>query len=44
MPSADSPAGEVNHLLVGVLNLFGDTRTKYGHDEFNTGAITNLTG
>jgi hypothetical protein len=33
-----------NDLLVAILNLFGDERTSYGHEEFMTGAITNLTG
>ncbi|HKY35109.1 MAG TPA: DUF1552 domain-containing protein [Polyangiaceae bacterium] len=33
-----------NDLLVGILNLFGDTRTTYGHTEFNTSPINNLTG
>jgi hypothetical protein len=33
-----------NNLLVSILNLFGDTRTTYGHPEFNSGALTGLTG
>lgn len=33
-----------NPLLVSILNLFGDTRTSYGHAEFNSGALTGLTG
>jgi hypothetical protein len=33
-----------NDLLVGVLNLFGDPRTKYGHDEFNTTPLNDLQG
>ncbi|MES1186889.1 MAG: DUF1552 domain-containing protein, partial [Myxococcales bacterium] len=33
-----------NNLLVSILNLFGDTRTSYGHPEFNSGALTGLTG
>jgi hypothetical protein len=26
------------------LNLFGDARTSYGHPEYNSGALTGLTG
>jgi len=33
-----------NNLLVSILNLFGDTRTTYGHAQYNTGALTGLTG
>lgn len=33
-----------NNLLVSILNLFGDTRTSYGHPEYNSGALTGLTG
>jgi hypothetical protein len=33
-----------NDLLVAVLNLFGDTRTSYGLEEFNTGALADLAG
>ncbi len=33
-----------NPLLVSILNLFGDTRTSYGHAEFNAGALSGLTG
>jgi hypothetical protein len=33
-----------NDLLVGILNLFGDTRTTYGHAQFNTAPITDLKG
>jgi len=33
-----------NNLLVAILNLFGDSRTSYGHPEFNSGALTGLTG
>ncbi|RYZ05165.1 MAG: DUF1552 domain-containing protein [Myxococcales bacterium] len=33
-----------NNLLVSILNLFGDTRTSYGHAEFNSGAQQGLTG
>jgi hypothetical protein len=32
-----------NNALVSILNLFGDTRTTYGHAEFCTGALTGLT-
>jgi len=32
-----------NDLLIGILNLFGDARTTYGHQEFVTGPVTNLT-
>ena len=27
-----------------ILNLFGDTRTTYGHAEYNSGPLTGLTG
>ena len=33
-----------NDLLVGILDLFGETRATYGHQEFNTAPITNLRG
>jgi hypothetical protein len=33
-----------NNLLVSILNLFGDARTSYGHPEYNSGALTGLTG
>ena len=33
-----------NPLLVSILNLFGDTRTSYGHPEFNAGALAGITG
>jgi Protein of unknown function (DUF1552) len=33
-----------NNLLVSILNLFGDTRTSYGHAEFNSGPLQGLTG
>ncbi len=33
-----------NNLLVSILNLFGDTRTSYGHPEYNSGAVKGLTG
>jgi hypothetical protein len=33
-----------NNLLVSILNLFGDTRTSYGHAEYNSGALSGLTG
>jgi Protein of unknown function (DUF1552) len=33
-----------NNLLVSILNLFGDTRTTYGHAEYNSGAVQGLTG
>jgi hypothetical protein len=33
-----------NDLLVGILHLFGDERATYGHPQFNTAPITNLTG
>lgn len=33
-----------NNLLVSILNLFGDMRTSYGHAEYNSGALTGLTG
>jgi hypothetical protein len=33
-----------NNLLVSILNLFGDTRTSYGHPEYNSGALQGLTG
>ncbi|MDF3066398.1 MAG: hypothetical protein K0R38_1999 [Polyangiaceae bacterium] len=33
-----------NNLLVSILNLFGDSRTSYGHEEFNSGAQQGLTG
>lgn len=33
-----------NPLLVSILNLFGDTRTTYGHPEFNSGALSGITG
>ena len=32
-----------NNALVSILNLFGDTRTTYGHPEFCTGALSGLT-
>ena len=32
-----------NNLLVSILNLFGDTRTSYGHAEYNSGALQGLT-
>jgi hypothetical protein len=32
-----------NNALVSILNLFGDMRTTYGHEEFCTGALTGLT-
>ena len=32
-----------NDALVSILNLFGDTRTTYGHEEFCTGALAGLT-
>jgi hypothetical protein len=32
-----------NDALVSILNLFGDTRTKYGHEEFCTGPLAGLT-
>lgn len=32
-----------NNALVSILNLFGDTRTTYGHAQFCTGALTGLT-
>jgi len=33
-----------NNMLVSVLNLFGDTRTTYGHPEYNSGALAGFTG
>lgn len=33
-----------NNLLVSILNLFGDTRTSYGHAQYNSGALSGLTG
>lgn len=33
-----------NKLLVSILNLFGDSRTSYGHEEFNSGPLSGLTG
>lgn len=33
-----------NNVLVSILNLFGDTRSSYGHPEFNSGALQGLTG
>jgi hypothetical protein len=33
-----------NNLLVSILNLFGDTRTSYGHAEFNSGPLQGLVG
>jgi hypothetical protein len=33
-----------NNLLVSILNLFGDSRTSYGHAEYNSGPLTGLTG
>ena len=33
-----------NNLLVSILNLFGDTRTSYGHAEYNSGPLAGLTG
>ena len=33
-----------NPLLVSILNLFGDTRTTYGHAEYNSGPLAGLTG
>ncbi len=33
-----------NDLLVGILDLFGETRASYGQAMFNTGPITNLRG
>ncbi|WP_438027214.1 DUF1552 domain-containing protein [Sorangium sp. So ce233] len=32
-----------NNLLVSILNLFGDTRTRFGVPEYCTGPLTNLT-
>ncbi|WP_437873915.1 DUF1552 domain-containing protein [Sorangium sp. So ce363] len=32
-----------NNLLVSILNLFGDTRTRFGGLEYCTGPLTNLT-
>jgi hypothetical protein len=32
-----------NNALVSILNLFGDPRTTYGHEEFCTGALAGLT-
>jgi hypothetical protein len=32
-----------NNALVAILNLFGDTRTTYGHPEFCSGALQGLT-
>lgn len=33
-----------NDLLVAILDLFGEARATYGHQEFNTGPITDLRG
>jgi hypothetical protein len=33
-----------NNLLVSILNLFGDTRTSYGHAQYNSGPLQGLTG
>jgi hypothetical protein len=33
-----------NNLLVSILNLFGDNRTSYGHAQYNSGALTGITG
>ena len=32
-----------NNLLVSILNLFGDTRTTFGLQQYCTGPLTNLT-
>jgi hypothetical protein len=32
-----------NDLLVSILNLFGDTRSTYGHEQYCTGPIGGLT-
>ncbi len=33
-----------NKLLVSLLNLFGDNRTSYGHEQYNSGPLAGLTG
>ena len=37
------PGASHNNLLVSVLNLFGDTRTKFGNAQYCDGPLSNLT-
>lgn len=39
----DFPGRSHNDLLVSILNLFGDTRTSFGAEQYNDGALTGLT-
>jgi hypothetical protein len=42
--TSDAGGKPHNNLLVSILNLFGDTRTSYGHAEFNSGPLQGLVG